>query len=167
MDRIYRKTAKGSEEISTRRHGLSPRLRNVLLLADGRRTLGELRQLVPQCEELLPVLAEQGFVETVAAAPAPAPARSSAPARAPAPAPAPAADLPALQREMVRSLTDLAGPAAEPLALRIERTRSMQELATLLEPAGHLLARLRGREAASAWVQRFSERLAPPATAAP
>lgn len=165
MDRIYRKTAKGSEEISTRRNGLSPRLRNVLLLADGRRTLGELRQLVPQCEEALAVLAEQGFVETAAAAPAPAPARSSTPARAPAPAPA--ADLPALQREMVRSLTDLAGPAAEPLALRIERTRSLQELAALVEPGGHLVAQLRGREAAAGWVRRFSDRLAPPATAAP
>lgn len=158
MDRIYRKTPKGSDEISTRRHGLPPRLRQVLLLADGRRTLGELRGLVPGCDDAIGALAAQGFVEPVAAAPTPPPAPKAA---------RPAADLATLQREMVRSLTDAAGPAAESMAMRIERTRSLAELAALLEPAGRLLLQMRGRSEAEAWMKRFSARLAPPAEAVP
>ena len=39
---VYHKSAKGAEAIATRQHGLSPKLRSMLILIDGKRTDGRL-----------------------------------------------------------------------------------------------------------------------------
>ena len=61
---IYSKTALAHEELATRSHGLSPRLRQLLILIDGQRTEEQLVRLIPREEfdEYLPVLEKGGFI---------------------------------------------------------------------------------------------------------
>ena len=156
MPLIYRKTAKGLAEISTREHRLAPRVRSTLILVDGRRDAADLRALIAQqADETLAALAEQGFIEAVgetAAAPVPAPV--PAPLEKPASSP-PAHTLEALRRLAVRGLTDNCGPAAETLAIRIERAGSVDELRPLFTQAIGLVQSMRGRSAAEAFAARL------------
>lgn len=163
MPTLFRKTAKGQTEIETRAHRLTPRLRGLLILVDGKRDEAALAALVPvpqQAEGLLGELVSQGFIEALpeAAAP-PAPAKAPAPAGAAAPAAnlatVSAGDFDAVRRSAVRALNDELGPAAESLAIRIERARSMADLRPLLVQAAQLVANMRGRAAAEAYAAKF------------
>jgi hypothetical protein len=175
MPIVYRKTAKGVAEIETRAHRLAPRVRQMLILVDGRRSDADLRQLIaPGADEALHALAADGFIELVGASagPAPAPARA-APAAAPSPAPAPAPGPPVDaapdatrfsaqdRRDAVRMLTDLVGPVGEPLALKIEQARGDDELRKLFELAHQSIRNTRGSFAAAAFADRFLSRAAP------
>ena len=166
MPLIYRKTAKGLAEISTREHRLVPRMRSTLILVDGRRDAADLRAMIAQqADETLAALAEQGFIEAVgetAAAPVRPPAAAPAPApmpiRPPQESPAegmPSQTLEALRRLAVRGLTDNCGPAAESLAIRIERAGSVDELRPLFTQAVGLVQSMRGRSAAEAFAARL------------
>jgi hypothetical protein len=59
---IYVKTPKGIEELNTRSHGLSPKFRQMLVLQDGKRSRGEIAEMVPDGEELLAKLIADGFI---------------------------------------------------------------------------------------------------------
>jgi hypothetical protein len=164
----YRKTDKGQAEIETRAFRLSPRLRTPLIMVDGRRNEDELRKLIPQPDETLQALLDQGFIEVVAA---PAESRSSSEssssskhAAAATAAAEPAADLNALplpmrfedlRRQAVRSLIDQVGPAAEGVAMKMERTRNLQELRPLLSVARDILSTSSGSAAAATFAARF------------
>ena len=47
---VYAKTSQGSDEIATRRHGLSMRVRQLLILIDGRRSVADLARMMPDTE---------------------------------------------------------------------------------------------------------------------
>jgi hypothetical protein len=67
----FQKTEKGREEIATRKHGLSLRIRSILLMIDGKRTCQELVQAYPGLglsDALLTDLERQGFISLVAPA---------------------------------------------------------------------------------------------------
>lgn len=158
MPTRFRKTAKGLAEIETRAHRLSPRLRALLIMVDGKRDLAALEALVPQqAEAALNELMSQGFIEAAGETPA-APA-AAPPAAAPAapPAPSPALDFEKLRREAVRALTDIAGPAAETVAMRMEKARNADELRPLIAQAAQTVANMRGRSAAEAYAARFAQ----------
>jgi hypothetical protein len=159
MPTVYRKTAKGQAEIATRTHQLPPRLRQALILVDGKRSDDELRRMLPQGDEALRALIDDGFVEPVGVTAVPVAAAAGAPAAASAPAPKPQAPLPAfgdqLKREIVRSLNDLLGPMAEGLALKVERARSPDELRAILEQAHRVIRDMRGAFQATAFADRF------------
>jgi hypothetical protein len=126
---VYHKSAKGTEAIATRQHGLSPKLRSMLILIDGKRTfddLAHLSQMLGDTDELLGQLLDQGLIEPGAVAP---PAHAHA-ATTSAPAPlagAAALTLAEAQRFASRRLTDLLGPNAEELCLRIEAARNVHD----------------------------------------
>ena len=88
---VCAKTPKGQEEVERRTHGLSPRLRQMLIMMDGRRDTAALQAVFPP--DLVPSLMQQlidgGFVSAlVSCAAAPVVAPSPAPAALPtAPAP--------------------------------------------------------------------------------
>ena len=65
MTIIYRRTAQGQAEIDARARALSPRVRSALVVVDGRRSVGELRQLVDQAEEALLELRNAGLIEPI------------------------------------------------------------------------------------------------------
>jgi hypothetical protein len=167
MSIVYRKTAKGQSEIETRAFRLLPRLRQALILVDGRRTDDELAQMIfAEPRATLDSLRADGFIEAVAERvvadlPAsPAPESAAVPPRRPASvlpvAPAAASASPeALRREAVRYLNDQLGPAAEGIAMKLERAKSMSELRPLLVSAAQLLANVRGAATAQAFSDRF------------
>jgi hypothetical protein len=157
MPTIFRKTTKGVAEIETRAHRLTPRMRSMLILVDGKRDADDLRQLITQqAEETLQALAGQGFIEAVgetmrggaAETPATAPA-------APAPPAAPAQDVNVVRKAAIRMLTEILGPTADALAVRMEKVRSMEELRPLLGQAAKLILAARGRSAAEAYAAMF------------
>jgi hypothetical protein len=169
MATIYRKTAKGHSEIETRAHRLSPRLRSVLIMVDGRRSDDDVRKLIPQHgDETLRLLDEQGFIEIIGitqdlAAPraingavAPRPAEAAAPETPPPAAPAvPPRDFEATRAQAVRLFTDMVGPMAEALAIKMERARSPDELRTLVQTAQRVIGNARGGKAAADYGTRF------------
>src|SRR5512143_2260964 len=64
MTTIFRKTAKGTDEIATRANRLVPRLRTALILVDGVRDDVELAHLIKlQPVETLKELQSQGYIE--------------------------------------------------------------------------------------------------------
>lgn len=62
---VFRKTNRAAEELRTRQHGLSPRLRQLLILVDGKRSVEEISRAMPQPElgSQLAHLERGGFVE--------------------------------------------------------------------------------------------------------
>ena len=66
-DSILTKTPKGAEEIGTRAHHLSPKLRAALIMIDGTSTVGEILgrcgEFAENIEQRLNELADAGFVE--------------------------------------------------------------------------------------------------------
>lgn len=169
MGTVYRKSPKGVIEIETRAHRLTPRVRSVLIMVDGRRGDDELRAVIPQqVDESLQFLLDNGFIEVAGAVESPPqggtrPATaesglraSATPAAAPlAPARPPSLDITRVRREAERALTEQLGPMAESLALKMERARDAGELRPLLESAVQLIANVRGAQAAAAFKTRF------------
>jgi hypothetical protein len=165
MASIYRKTNKGVEEIATRAHRLSPRLRTALILVDGTRDEAQLRSLIAQgAAEALQELVSDGYIEVSPVLEEPRkPERAAAPAATPAaaqPAAAPAASDKAAfakyRAEAVRAFNDLTGPAGEALAIKMERTGSREQLAPLLEIAHQIITNARGAQAANEFKARFA-----------
>ncbi len=169
MTTVYRKSAKGQQEIETRANKLGPRLRTALILVDGRRSDADLRALIQlEADATLIGLLEGGYIEVVGSSPATPATPATAPAAtagapvaaspaAPgatggAPAPISAAALADRRRLAVRYLTDNLGPVAEELALRVEKARTWAELLPALELGRNVLQTARG----SANAARFS-----------
>lgn len=159
MPTIYRKTDKGRAEVDTRAHRLPPRLRSLLIMADGRQTDVQLAALVPDVATGLTRLAEEGFLEALierARAPLPLPATRQRVQPPPLPArPEQGPAFVAWRQTTVRALTDAVGPLGEALALRIESTRSATELKPLLDVARQVIRNTRGAGAADAFASRF------------
>jgi hypothetical protein len=168
MTTVYRKSAKGQQEIETRANRLGPRLRTALILVDGRRSDAELRALIQlEADATLIGLLEGGYIEVVSsqpAAPVPAAAAPVAAPAAPATSSAPAGNSPAAladrRRLAVRFLTDSLGPVAEELALRIEKTRTWDELRPVLALGRDVLQTARGAAVAARFSAQFID--APP-----
>lgn len=66
---VFAKTEKGQAEVATKTAGLSPRIRRVLIMIDGKRSIDELRSML-QSDDLqhtLGMLEEDGFIELTGA----------------------------------------------------------------------------------------------------
>lgn len=68
MGVVFAKTQKGQDEIQTRVGALTPRVRRVLIFIDGRRTVDDLRAMVPSddLQHTLGMLEEDGYIEVAA-----------------------------------------------------------------------------------------------------
>lgn len=129
MNVVYRKTDKGQTEIGTRAFGLSLRLRQALILVDGRKTDGEISKLIlADAASALSTLLDQGFIEAVRTRVDVPPAVVTAPSQ-------PAMSVDTLKREAVRYLLDKLGPNAERLAIKLERAKNLAEVQPLLATA--------------------------------
>jgi hypothetical protein len=66
---VFSKTDKGYEEIKTRSAGLSQRVRQILILVDGKRGIEVLRKMSPvdDLADTLQTLHEQGYIEKISA----------------------------------------------------------------------------------------------------
>jgi len=155
---VYHKSAKGTEAIATRQHGLVPKLRSLLILVDGKRGFDELvrlSQVLGDTEELLSQLLDQGFIEPVAGqSPAATTHTGQAARTAPTTAPAPSAAAAPIklidaQRFVSRRLTDLLGPNAEDLCLRIEAARNLKEFQAAVVRAEGILRQFKSAHTAA------------------
>lgn len=138
MDRqlIFFKTDQGREALTGRPAGLGPRLRSLLIMVDGKRSVAEFDKLLgADAAPLLEQLAAQGWVAseglaTDGVAPDGAGGAAAAtPVRAEAEPALPFADA---RRLVVRFINDQLGPMGEALALRIEGCKTPADLQALL-----------------------------------
>lgn len=134
---IFFKTERGREALTSRPAGLGPRLRSLLIMVDGKRSVAEFDKLLgADAAPLLEQLAAQGWVEGEGPAAGggatlngAAPAASATPS---APNAAPALPFADARRLMVRFVNDQLGPMGEPLALRIEGCKTPADLQAIL-----------------------------------
>jgi hypothetical protein len=160
-DVVYHKSAKGSEAIATRQHGLSPKLRSTLILIDGKRSFDELSKLahlLGEPEQLLRQLLEQGFIEPVPEAAAPAGSGKAAAA----PAKSNGIALLDAQRYASRRLFDLIGPTSEPACLRIEAARNAQDFQSAIRFAEVMVSDIRSSKVAADFAAEVQARMPPP-----
>ena len=165
MGIIYRKTAKGIEEIQTRQWRLAPRARSALIMVDGQRQDEDLAKMLPgQALDTLQELLAGGFIEVAMRTAAPAASAASAVPPAPV-SPAPVASAPAAPRaapgdatfeqiraEAVKRLLASVGPVAEDLAIRMERAKDFDALKPMVLQARDTIASMRGQQAASDYI---------------
>jgi len=125
MSTIYRKTEQGHDEIAKRTRRLVPRLRQALIVIDGKRNEDELNKLIAApVDEVLQALLEQGYIEVVSVTTV----HVALPAM-PAPGSAPVVlTLDETRRRAVRWIAAALGPEGDPINLRIERARRPDEL---------------------------------------
>lgn len=158
-DAIYQKSPKGVQSIATRDHAVTPKLRTLLILVDGKRRCDELAKLTPadDAEQLLHQLLQMGMIEEGAVAPAAAAASIAAASAGPGPASRPAGtvSLSEAQRFAVRRLTDLLGPTAEDLCLRIEGARNATDFTAAIRSAEKILQEFKGAEPAASFAREM------------
>jgi hypothetical protein len=156
----YRKTGKGAEAIAARLHGLTPRLRSLLIVVDGKKSGQDLLKFAANlgdAQAMLTELIDGDFIEPVPGSgstePA-APAVASAPAAVADASETPAASrpsmpLPEAKRLAVRLLNDLMGPAAESLCITIESAKNPEQFMTAVRKAHSQVQSFRGEAAAT------------------
>lgn len=138
---LYSKTAAGRAEIDSRAHKLSPALRSVLLLVDGRRDANALRALaagVHAPADALEALTRMGLI-------AAGPEGSSAAVATSARRVRKAGSL------MVQAVQEHLGLLGFFMQKKIERCTDVTELEALLPDVGEAVARARGFDCARRW----------------
>jgi hypothetical protein len=151
---IYYKTAKGQDEITTRRNQLSARLRSQLVMVDGRcsgavllaksKSLGDAAALLEQ-------LIAEGFIEAAAIPTVASPAAA-----------APDTALPAVIQLACHQLIDKLGPSADALTGRLEACRTRDELVATLEKCREAIRAIAGRSKAEEFWSTVTEKLGEP-----
>ena len=143
---VLRKTESGANAIKQRDRALTPRLRMLLIVVNGSKTVAELLKGMPNPDETRQMLGEllsAGFVELL---------DLPRPAQAAAPSPSKAApgvrddDLKAIARRATRLLDDLLGPDSESLCLQIERCTSAAQLNAKLIEISRIVAAMRSEK---------------------
>ncbi len=172
------KTQKGNDELVTRKHGLSPRVRQLLILIDGHRTFAALVKMIGAKEAVAYAMAleSEGFAArisvpvaqaigasesvyaTVPSDPAvePLAVTPSAPAATIAPA-APQVDFPTMRHRIERLLHETLGPFADDISVRVEKARNMQDLHELQQSIVLIVEAVRGKAAAAEFLQKLGK----------
>jgi hypothetical protein len=161
---IYDKTAKGREEIATRKFQLASRLRALLVLVDGHRSEEELLRNVAGLgltEAALQELLEQGYI-LLAASYASLPEPEPAPEEAAAP---PAAADPVRQFRSIydfynKTIKSTMGLRGFTLQLKVEKAGSVDELRELRAPYLEGVTKAKGRDTAALLAQQLDQLLA-------
>lgn len=164
-DTAYRKSGKGAEAIASRLHGLSPRLRSLLIVVDGKKTGQDLLKFAAHlgdADAMVTELIDGGFIEpvpgtdTVGTAPPAGPAGSSVPSPAAATMPSeaaahtrPSVTLPQAKRLATRLLIELMGPMADDACISIESAKNPDQFMSAVRKAHGLVRSFQGEGAAS------------------
>ena len=144
------KTDSGLQEVRTRASGLPPRLRSLLIMVDGRRTLAQLQAAAGQIgapADAVEQLLQRGLVALRPSGPAPQPpAAGSEHVDLPLDAPGAAAPVDierfrSAQKLMNDSVVDAIGMRAFFFTLKLERCFTLDDLRALLPEYRRLLAK--------------------------
>jgi hypothetical protein len=169
---VYSKTPKGVAEVAARGGALSMAARRVLIMIDGKRSLGELAAMLRNndLDSTIGLLETQGFVQRAGGGSAPATIsgglRIEEPVREALDVNTVSNDIedrPLLtieeaKRRAVRELNERLGPEAEIMSVRLEQTRSADELRDRLREAERLVAGLLGEAAAADYLRALRRR---------
>jgi hypothetical protein len=162
----YRKSERGTAEISGGQRTLTPRLRQALIMVNGKLTGAQLAAMLggaPAGVALVDELENGGYIEAAGVPQASLtrpmslddldslPASGLGPASVPSLGPIDPKKLQAAQRTATRLLTDVLGPAADDLAARIERTKTREEIEKLLTLATNTVREVAGRTRSEAF----------------
>jgi hypothetical protein len=166
----YRKSDRGVAEISGGQRTLTPRLRQALIMVNGKLTGAQLAAMLGGAAAgmaLVDELEQGGYIEAVGTATAPTTrpmsledldttpfgrgGPPSVPADGVAQAPLDPKKLQNAQRTATRLLTDVMGPAADDLATRIERAKTREEMERLLTLATNTVREMAGRTRSEAF----------------
>ena len=105
---IYKKTEKGTEEINTRKYGLSQELRRVLIFVDGTSNVSKILTKAagfPNIEQHLEELARQGFVS----------------------ASEPTVSVASVKAELIATAQQILGPAAEKIVSKLREAHDSKD----------------------------------------
>lgn len=182
---IYFRTARGDEELNSHSRALTPAMRRMLIMIDGKRTAAELELFAREGEfdEIIAALKAHGLIRSngmeSAAGPRVAPPdattlivrpggptdrrTSAAPAVMQPPAPAPdtraaqqaAATLEERKRAAISALYARLGPYGEEPAQRILACKTFEALQEQIRSAGQRIALFRDAQAAQEYVRQF------------
>ena len=122
---VLQKTEKGVEEVETRMHKLDQRLRNILIVVNGKATGTELVQKFQQIGDVTPVLERLlagGFIREIASE----------------------ADFKEARVALAQSLTDALGPQGDPVVMQLEGCKSPEEARAFVERHRPMLEKLPG-----------------------
>lgn len=145
---ILAKTAKGLEEIETRKHKLDQRTRALLIVVNGKATAAELLKKFEQMGDVTPMLEQllaRGFIAEGAGAAA------GAPAAAPA-----GPDFKALRAELAQAITAALGPGGDAISGQIEECQSLEALRAYVGGKRAMLEAALGRKGAPFWAKAAS-----------
>lgn len=161
-DTAYRKSGKGAEAIASRLHGLSPRLRSLLIVVDGKKTGQDLLKFAAHlgdADAMATELIDGGFIEPVPGTDTPGtkPVEGGGVARqAVATTPAeptaqtqPGVTLPQAKRLATRLLIELMGPMADDACISIESAKNPDQFMSAVRKAHGLVRSFQGEGAAS------------------
>ena len=161
---IYDKTAKGKEEIATRKHQLATRLRTLLVLIDGRRTEEELLRNVAGLglgASALAELVEHGYIvlaTSYASLAEPLPA-DTGPAQPPIPEPVQIAQFQSIYDFYNKTIKNTIGLRGFTLQLKVEKASSVAELRELRQAYIEAVQKARGSETAAALARQLDHLL--------
>ena len=164
---VFSKTDEGREALTSRPPGLTPRLRSLLIMTDGKRTVAELDKMLGAdgaAGPLLEQLVAQGWVQGQAGTD---PTTPPLPAGAEAGGGQAAVDtlppfveetwpFPDARRRVVRFINDQLGPMGETLAMRVESCKNAADLQAALPRIRDGLRNFKS----SATVQQFDQEIA-------
>lgn len=163
---IYAKTPAGSAEVAARAAGLCMQTRRVLIMMDGRRTVGELAVLVRpgEIEAIVGRLEAAGLARrlgeddaAVAATPVNGNAGVANVSAAPEDRDTGPLTLDEAKRRAARELNERIGPEADGLAIRIESCRTIDEFRERIRDAERFVATALGREAAQDYLRALKD----------
>ncbi|MFM9880427.1 MAG: hypothetical protein ACKVOO_08480 [Burkholderiaceae bacterium] len=153
---IFCKSEKGLDEMTSRKYGLPPKLRSILILIDGKRPFADLAKLASHFgtpEEMVSRLVDGGFVQPKGGSEKPSQFSNST---SPAPFEESERSMAAACRHAVRFLNDQMGPMAESLCMRMESCKTLDEFIVATARAQGVLASVRGKTIA----ERFASEVA-------
>jgi len=154
---VFSKTALGEQELGGGERCLPQRLRNVLILVNGSRRVGELLTLMPAATLLpaLRALEEEGHIHSVSARVKVAPPAERQP-EVPAGIGAAPAWMESARQAGQAALQRHAGDAGAVIARRLQHARRPGELRMELQRAGHHLERFAGIAAAQGFAAEMA-----------
>jgi hypothetical protein len=174
---VYAKTPKGTAEVAARGGGLTMAARRILIMIDGKRSLGELSAMLRSSEidSVINLLETQGFIQRSSGASGGPPTvfgntRMDDPAREQPRETLevntvgndsderPLLTIEEAKRRAVRELNDRLGPEAEIMSVRLEQARTADELRDRLREAERLVAGLLGEAAAADYLRALRRR---------
>ena len=138
LQAVLSKTAKGTEEVETRKYKLEQRLRSLLIMVNGKETAAELVQKFAQVRDITPSLEKlqaDGFIAEAGGEAARGPGFESA------------------RAQLSKALSDALGPAGDSICMKLEECDSAKELKDFLTARKGVLDTGLGRKSDAFWAR--------------